>query len=288
MFSLWLASVACLWMLFVLIARRSRPQLALGVVLPLAWLAPVWVQWTLIQPTSDTIVGTGIDTKLGVGIALLVSYCFFKRSTYPLRFVPCDYAMAGLISVHLVSDVYYQGFQWIILGHIYAEWWVPYVLGRLAFQNRYDISRIWPVVVVVAIVLGCFSAVEMLTGNNLYELLAGPIPDEGRPGVAARWGLPRAYGPTLNPIYFGCLQLLLLGWCGYAALRAMTARAHWSWLFAPLPALMGIVATGSRAPILGAGLAIPALVFFRFRRARVPLILLSLLGTAVASRGRRK
>ena len=45
---------------------------------------------------------------------------------------------------------------------------------------------------------------------------------------------------------------------------------------------MGIVATGSRAPILGAGLAIPALVFFRFRRARVPLILLSLLGTAVA------
>ena len=174
--------------------RADRPHRAIsgtGVVLPLAWLAPVWVQWTLIQPTSDTIVGTGIDTKLGVGIALLVSYCFFKRSTYPLRFVPCDYAMAGLISVHLVSDVYYQGFQWIILGHIYAEWWVPYVLGRLAFQNRYDISRIWPVVVVVAIVLGCFSAVEMLTGNNLYELLAGPIPDEGRPGVAARWGLPR-------------------------------------------------------------------------------------------------
>ncbi len=281
MFSLWLANVICLWILFLMIARRTHPQLALGIVLPLAWLAPVWVQWTLFRSTSDTIVGTGIDTKLGASILMLVSYCFFKRATYPLRFAPCDYAMSGLIGIHLISDVYQQGFQWIILGHIYAEWWAPYVIGRLAFQYRCDVSRIWPVVVAVTMVLGCLSAAEMLTGQSLYELFAGTIPKEGRLDVATRWGMRRAYGPTLNPIYFGCLQLLLLGWCGYAAWRAMTDRAHWAWLFSPLPALIGIVASGSRAPILGVGLAISSLVFLRFRQARVSLILLAVLVGAI-------
>ncbi len=246
MFSLWLTWVFCLWILFVVIARRSHPQLALGVAVPIAWLSPVWLQWTIFQPTSDTIVGTGIDIKLGASIAMLITYCFFKRSTYPWRLVPCDWAMLGLVTVHLISDVHHQGPQWIILGRVYAEWYVAYLAGRLAFQYRIDISRFWPVVVGVAMCLGCVSAFEMGTGISPYEWLAGTIPDEGRPGVATRWGLRRAYGPTLNPIYFGSLQLLLFGWCLYAGIRAITARASWGWLIAPLLSVVGIVASGSR------------------------------------------
>lgn len=278
---LWLVCVISLWLLFVAIARRTHPQLAAGVVVPLAWLAPVWIQWTLFESTGDTIVGTGIDVKLGTTIAVLVSYLFSKRSTYPFRLVPCDCAMIGLICVHGMSDLYYQGLQPIVLGRMYAEWWAPYVVGRIAFQYRADISRFWPWIAAVAIVLGFMSALEMGLGSSWYEELFGARPKEGRPGFAMRWELRRAYGPTLNPIYFGCLQLLLLAWTMYAALRAISSQASLAWLIAPVISCVGIVCTGSRAPMLGMALTIPALLYFRFPQFRWGLLAIALVGSLI-------
>ena len=139
---IWITSVFSLWALFVWLSRRTHPQLALGVVVPLAWVFPVWVQWTLIESRSDSIVGKGIDVKLGTTIAVLVSYLFFQRATYPFRLAPCDVAMLGMLIVHGLSDFYHQGPQPLVLGRMYAEWWAPYVVGRVAFQFRHDISQI--------------------------------------------------------------------------------------------------------------------------------------------------
>jgi len=251
------------------------------VVVPLAWLAPVWIQWTLFESTGDTIVGTGIDVKLGTTIAVLVSYLFFKRSTYPIRLVPCDFAMIGLICVHGMSDLYYQGLQPIVLGRMYAEWWAPYVVGRIAFQYRADISRFWPLIAGVAIMLACMSALEMGLGSSWYEELFGARPTEGRLEIAMRWKLRRAYGPTLNPIYFGCLQLLLMAWTMYAALRAISNQASLAWLIAPVISCVGIVCTGSRAPMLGMVITIPALLYFRVPQFRWGLLAIALVGSLI-------
>lgn len=275
---IWFTWVACLWLLYVVLARRYHPQLAAGVIVPLAWLAPVWLQWTIIQHNNGSIVGTGIDVKLGVSTAVLVSYLFFKRSTYPFRLVPCDYAMIGMVVVHGLSDVYHQGLQPIILGRMYAEWWVPYVVGRIAFQYRRDISAFWPVLVAVAIWLGVLSVLETITEYNLYEALFGMRPSEGVVHESKRWGMLRACGPTLNPIYLGCLQLLLLAWTSYAALLAARKQASIAWLIAPIISGLGILSSGSRAPILGMLLFVPTLLFFRFPKLRWVMLAMALVG----------
>jgi hypothetical protein len=280
---IWFTWVACLWLLYVALARRFHPQLAAGVIVPLAWLAPVWVQWTIFQPNNGSIVGTGIDVKLGVSTAVLVSYLFFKRSTYPFRLVPCDYAMIGMVFVHGLSDVYHQGLQPIILGRMYAEWWAPYVVGRIAFQFRRDISTFWPALAAVAIWLGILSVLETITEYSVYEALFGTRPSEGIVvgHEFKRWGMRRACGPTLNPIYFGCLQLLLLAWTSYAALLAARKQASIAWLAAPIVSGLGIFCSGSRAPILGMLLFIPTLLFFRFPKLRWGMLALALAGGVI-------
>ncbi len=278
---MWLLCVGSLWALFIGLARRTHPQLALGVVVPLAWLFPVWIQWTLIDSHSDSIVGTGIDVKLGTTIVVLVSYLFFQRATYPFRLAPCDWAMLGMLLVHGLSDFYYQGPQPLVLGRMYAEWWAPYVVGRVAFQFRQDISRFWPVLVLVAMALAVMSMTEMFSGSSVYEMLFGPRPMEGRPGVATRWGLRRAYGPTLNPIYFGSLQLILFCWSLYAAARAIKNQASVGWLIAPVVCGLGIICCGSRAPMLGMVLVLPPLLFLRFPGFRVSIVVLALLVSTI-------
>jgi hypothetical protein len=269
---IWFIWVVSLWLLYLALARRYRPQFAMGCVVPLAWLAPVWVQWTLLDSHRDTIIGTGLDVKLSLGTAALVSYCFFKKSTYPLTLAPCDIAMLGLLSVHCLSDVMQMGLKPIIVGRAYMEWWVPYVTGRVAFQYRSDIARYWLVVAPIAMVLATFAIIETSTDVNLYETWFGTRPTEGGMGISRRWGMTRACGPCLNPNYFGSLQLLLLGWSLYAFFRALYGRAPKIFFAAPIVSLLGVACCGQRATILGAACAFVALAYFRFPKIRLPLL----------------
>jgi O-antigen ligase len=80
-------------------------------------------------------------------------------------------------------------------------------------------------------------------------------PEDGTPRESDRIGFKRAYGPTMHPIYFGALQLLLLPWMVYAASRSLRSKSAPSWWAAmPLICILGICGPVSRAPIMAVGI----------------------------------
>ncbi|MDX1928958.1 MAG: O-antigen ligase family protein [Pirellulaceae bacterium] len=269
----WYIILGALLAIFFLLAVKRRPQFAIGVVLPLAFLFPVWVMLPVLAPREGTIVGSGVDLRVGVSAAALILYCcFWKKATYPISLVPCDFAMIGLVVVHVASDIFNQGPSWEIPGHIFGEWWLPYVSGRLAFQFRRDISEYWKVLAAVSIGLALLAISEAFANASLPEMLFGARPTEGVERIHMRWGIRRAYGPCLNPIYNGVLQLILLGWTVDVFLRVLRNRASVAWVAAPALSIFGIICTGSRGPLVGLVIAVIGMVFGLRPKLRLPII----------------
>lgn len=185
--------------------------------------------------------------------------------------------MIGLVAVHVTSDLLNQGAGWVIPAHLFAEWWVPYVAGRVAFQFRRDISDYWKVVSAISIGLALLAIFEAFTNISLPEMLFGERPTEGVDRIHTRWGIRRAFGPCLNPIYLGVLQLILLGWTVDTFLRVLRNRAHVAWVAAPALSLVGIVCTGSRGPLVGVAIAAIGMLFSLRPRMRVPILALTVL-----------
>ena len=283
---LWIICVASLVILFVVLAWRTSPQLALGIVNAIAFVLPAWLMFPLFSLPVDTVVGTGVDIKVAVGTATLLLYCVMPGRNFPVRFVACDYAMAVLALVHIVSDTYNYGFRFHDIGRAYAEWYVPYVTGRVAFQKYADAQIILRVMAVLAVVLSIVAVCEAFTKVNLMELWAGLRPVEGAYRAMERWGLKRSYGPYFHALYFGVVQCLFLGSTVYVALMAMRREAHGIWIFCPLFSFAGIVCTGSRGPLLAAALLVIMVLVFLVPRARLPIAILGvcLLGFAAVQR----
>jgi type IV secretory pathway TrbD component len=247
---MWFLVLAVLLTIFLVTSWQSRPQLGIGVVVPLAFLFPAWLLLPLFDVPDGTIVGQGVDEKLAIGTLALILYCFLPRANFPISLTVCDLAMLGLAIVHVASDLLNDGLKWATPMRIYGEWWVPYVTGRIAFQYRSDLWKLMTVVAIVSVVLALVAILEGVTLWNIYEAIYGLRPPEQNPRMLFRWGMKRAYGPTLNPVYFGALQLLLLAGPLGLSLRALQRKANVAWCLTPVLALAGIVATGSRGPIL--------------------------------------
>ncbi len=269
---LWIGCLAVMLSVYIWAFRRHGPQFATGVAITVSLLAPVWVQLPLLKVPSNTIVGSGVDLRVAMGCFALVGYLFSRKSNYIFALTPGDLAMLGLFGVHFLSDLVNDGFRLSILMHMWAEWWVPYVAGRLAFQFRDDITRLIPWLSIVAVVLAITSIVESLTAWNVWETAFGLRPPEQSARDLYRWGLRRSYGPCLNQIYFGVLQVLLLPWPTIAALRATQGKMNLAWLAATPICLLGILGTGSRGPIFGVCILYALMLFLIYRRARIPMI----------------
>ncbi len=267
---IWAICVASLVILFVVIARRYSPQLALGIVNAIAFAFPAWIMLRLFNAPADTVVGTGVDVKVAVGTATLLLYCFMPGRNFPFRLVACDYAMLVLAITHIVSDSYNYGFRWTDVFRAYAEWYVPYVAGRVASQKFEDAQIIVRTLAVIAVVLSAVAVCEAFTRINLMELWAGLRPVEGAYRAMERWGLKRSYGPYMHALYFGVIQCLLFGSTLYVAILALRKEAHAIWIFCPLASLAGIYCTGSRGPLLGAVILAAVVASILFPRVRIP------------------
>lgn len=261
--SLWLICVASLLTLYLVLALVVKPSVALGVVLPIAWIVPSWTVWDLGFES--------INVKTSVGVGMLLMYCFFPRATFPWRLVPCDYAMLSLFGVGTVSDFLHNGFDLTVPAIAYAEWIVPYLAGRLAFQNHDDVKWVWPVLAVVAIILGAVAVIEAWLGMNPYEWFFGLRPLEGVSRNAERWNIRRAYVTCLHPLYHGVLLCWMFAWTLHGAWRALQKRSGPLWLVAPLLGFFAPLATGSRGPFIGNFVVLAAAIFCAARRRRLPM-----------------
>ncbi len=258
------------------ISALRRPSVGVGVVVPIAAILPAWVLLPLFDTPDGTLYGSGIDLKVAVGSLCLAAYCFMPKRTLPLRPVPLDFVLLALILVHVVSDALVSGFSGMVVGRAYVEWYLPYLLGRIACQSFEDMRWVAFTFGGIALFLGGVSAIEALTGTNLFEVAFGNRPVEGFSRGASRWGMKRAYGPTMHPIYFGIVGLLALGWTVFLSRNAIHKKVHVLWLFVPIAVLALVVFTGSRGPILGVALAGLGVVFMNWKSSRIPLAMVGI------------
>ena len=268
---MWWITVVIFVGFYVWGALRWGAGKSLAIVVPLTWIIPAWLMLPIADGAPDSIVGSGLDVKVTVGAACLILYCFMPGRTFPIKLVPSDCAVLSLLIVHIAIDILHDGFDWMVLGRAYAEWYLPYITGRLAFQTLEDVDWIWRNLVGLGIALGLLAIIESLTGTNPFELLVGQRPLEGFLHKTYRWGVTRAYGPTMHPIYLGVILLLTLGWATYGSLLALHRRSSAFLVLATLPILFGIAATGSRGPILGSLIAAVAFTYFLVPRTRMPI-----------------
>jgi len=280
---IWFFSMAVMVAAFVILALKTTPQIAIGFIVGVAFFVPVWIILPLLETPNNTIVASGIDVKLGVTAACLFLYCFMPGRTFPMRLVPSDFAMIGLTLIHFTSDLTNTGFSWMIIVRIYGEWFAAYVAGRLAFQSLVFPENLWKTLAIASSILGVCAICESLFRFNVFEAIVGQRPLEGVSRDAARWGIRRAYGPTMHPIYFGGLQLILLAWPVYGMLQALRRKVGLGWLFLPILPVLGICATGSRGPIVSLLFFVIALVFYQVKRSRVPVTIVATLVLIVGS-----
>lgn len=266
---MWLGIFTLLTAVFIWLSLRHSPQLGLAIVVPATWFFPVWILLPIFQ-SEDTIVGTGIDVKVAVGAACLVLYCFMPGRTFPVRFVLADWLMLALVIVHFVSDLSNDGFRWTIPGRAYAEWYLPYVAGRIGFQSFSTALIVWRLLAGLALLLTMGVAIEAFTYQNPFEIPFGIRPHENS-NPMERWGLNRAFGPTLNPIYLAVILLLLSGWVNFGLFQAMRRKANGLWTLAPLMLVAGMIGCGSRAILLCCPIVAVAFAFYMNRTWRTSI-----------------
>ncbi len=270
----WISTVIVFLAVFVAISLMKRPQVALGVVVPILWLVPVWPQ----LPTSIE----GLNVRTAVSIGALILYCFLPRATFPWRLVPSDWAMLGLLAVHLASDSWHTGVQLSTLAFAYVEWLVPYLCGRLALQHRDDLDWVWTTVCMVGLALALSAWFEAWFMFNPFEAVCGLRPEDRFERDAIRWGIRRAYGPFMHPLYLGVVLCWFTGWWIFASWRFFTDRSQRMWFLAALVGMVAPIATGSRGPVLGVVVVALGFVFCFYKKLRIVASIFILLLSFIA------
>lgn len=268
---------------FVGISIWKSPSAALGQIIPVAAALPVWIILPLFDTKNDTLYGSGLDLKTAVGSACLLVYSFLPGRKFPLRPAPLDCAVVLMILVAVVADCLADGFSWLVIARAYAEWYMPYLLGRLAIQSFAEADSTARACAVVAVVLAVIAAVEALSGTNALELIFGQRPREGFSLEASRWGMKRAYGNCMHPIYFGVIGVLLAAWPGYLTINALRRKASPVWLFTLPSVAAWMFATGSRGPVAALVFAVLGASFVAIRRTRLPILGLGIAVVAFAA-----
>lgn len=237
--------------IWVWTAAKFGPQAAVGCTALLGFILPVWVGFQFF--------GELIDARMVTSVFALSAYCFHPKSTFPTRLGILDGLMLGVLCVHLFSDLENFGWSITIPMRMYGEWFVPYVMGRLAFCDMNNTKLYIIVGGAVASVLASAAIFECLTEIHLWEIIWGEQPnDPMRNGY--RFNLFRAWGNCGHPIYFGALQLSLLPWLLCLWNRPFKNLGGYLLKFLPFIGLAGIFATISRAPsLMGTTLIIAAI-----------------------------
>jgi hypothetical protein len=262
------AVVAAVWW-------RSGPRRAVAVCLFLTLLTPEWIRW-------DIAPSIWINVRVAAVVASLCLYLLHPKSTYNFKLVWADYAMLGLVATHVLSDTYHDGFHWSLLLRAYGEWVLPYLAGRVAIQVAGDAKAVLPWAMGVATVIAGLAVAEsvfQLTPNP-YEFVFGPRQGVVR-DIAIRSNFKRAYGPTMEPLFFAVFQFLLLPWMIYGTTRTLKGEGMVLSAAAPLNTVVGVLATLSRGPYIAMVIVAYVMQLILYPSRRLPLAVVGVFGVVV-------
>ena len=262
--TLWLCAVAALMAVWLTVRLRRGPTDALGAAVLASALVPSWV--------AIDVAGVELRVHLAVAGLAVLFYLFDPRGRVRTGLVATDYAGLCLLAAHVTADVSAGEQPWFPMLRSYAEWALPYIVGRLAFKRENVGWLVW-FGAAVAAVTGLLALVEAFGFVNPYELPFGERPELNVPRDLTRWGFKRAYGPTEHPNYFGGMQLVLLPFAAAAAAGVgwgteAGGRGKGLGRAALALCLAGLCAPISRAPMLAAGVAAAFLLLHFAPKAR--------------------
>lgn len=242
----WLACVGVIAVAGALLHYRAGSFEALGVMVALSFLAPVWLQFE--------ILGLPFNIQTTAACMALAAFVVRDGRTIISPLVLLDVAVALMVIVHVLSDMG-RGTPVALVGlRAYGEWGIPYVAGRYAMRSGTPSERLaWCVAAVVAL-LGAGGAVEACFQDNPWEAIFGSRPDDPYVRNPVRLGFDRAFGPTRHPIFFGLLGVQLMAWPLALVGWSSDLRRKSAAVLAVILGVCGVLSTISRGPILGLAL----------------------------------
>jgi len=231
--------------------RHRGPLFGLAISVVVSFIMPTWLRMP-IGGIPFTLQTAGCS----LGLLFLVFGAFRKIWS---RIVLLDLFVAGMVIVHVLSDIQHDGSPALVGLMAYGEWALPYIAGRFVMRDSRLLEPLALCCCVVVLILGIGGLIESVFSINLWEMLVGERPVDGAPRQIKRFGFQRAFGPTRHSIYFGLLVVTLTPW----------AVALWNWskdeqirrllsVAGVGSSIAGIVSTVARGPIL----CLPAIATF--------------------------
>ncbi len=237
------------------------PNVAIGIGACLSFAFPQWLPAPIL--TSE------FRLPIAVGLFCLGYYCFHPGSHFRTALNRLDYILLVFVIIGVVADFWNDGVRLWVVVYAYAEWCVPFLLGRLSFCLGRDLRLLVLVTTGVGLLVSIGAIVESMMEINAFELFFGERPSD-LPKYLPRFGWQRAFGPTENPIFLGTLLVVLFPWTCFYVFGSLQTGKNW-----PLMAigihLLGIVATISRAPILAVCLFPVVAGYVMWRRLRLSI-----------------
>ncbi len=264
----WLFSVVFIVVVWIYLLIRKGPVAALGASMVLSFAFPVWLK--------VDIGGAPIDVRTAIALINLLSFILHPRGFHPqgkilLPLTLLDCCMAMIYLSHIATDSFATGFTPMLPCLAYCEWVLPYVAGRYAIRDRNDLKWVASWVLGVLLLLGLTACFESLTKVNPFEFVFGNRPTELASRHAARFGLKRAFAPTMHPIFFGMMMTVLMPWLVCMWQSSESRRIRGLTVFAGVIALAGTVFTISRTPVITILIAASLTLALRFKVLRWPL-----------------
>lgn len=270
------------------------------IILWLAWAKgprdAIWatIGLTFLIPTWLLLYWGGIKLELRAGIIIVLLGCLVLHSGYRLnyRWVLLD-GLVGCFAVSQLVSIWLNGFMQA--GRVVdavSAWLIPYAAGRLVSRSDGGTLHLARVAALVCIPLAITAVVESTAAVNLYEAVLGDIGSVAKGKINEedlsrkvknekifhRWGMKRAYGQTLQPIFFGMTLLLLFPWTVLAAWLAKQQRSPAWWRFSPYITFGAALCSASRGPLIGFLATLYFMAFFSMPKWRVNLATLAVVG----------
>ena len=237
-----------------------------------AWQAPLFVL-ALSVPIAINFPIRSVFLDNRMIMALFVGFMYLRQppgALARLRPLPSDAALLLLLVSMIGSEVSNRSVTPFGVTFLFLQWLPPYLLGRLFVSESRDLRFVVGPIAAAAVIWSLLSVVEGVTRINLWGKLFGVTPAEVI--VEIRLGMQRAHGSQSHPISWGLTLAMLLPVMIEAGRRAKQGDGP-RWLSAaPWLMIPGLLACGSRAAQLTAGLVVIANLYFLHPRIRAVIL----------------
>ncbi|MBL9094431.1 MAG: hypothetical protein JNL96_24630 [Planctomycetaceae bacterium] len=257
------------------VARGPREAAALA--LATSMLVPNW----LLRELGATL----IDMRIACALLAVGCVALHPQTRWKLRPNLADFLVVALVVSQIVTELSTSEPFATALIDIAVQWLAPYALGRLAWRSFADGERLLPLLAGCCLVLGAWSAFESITRINPVQIALGYAGSlQGLTDI--RWGMKRADGPLMHPIFFGLQMVVLYPFALAASRRAREGLGPKWWRFAPWAAAAGAFFTMSRGPQIGIAATLLTTTAILSPRLRWPILVPAILAAGLLWSGR--